>query len=134
MLYRRPVTYSTSTDSELPMDVEVFRVCAVVDSLMRGPPKLSEVDVHEVVGRIPVDSGLLNLLKKGSGFSKGEARARVAEFSEGVLSGLTLDQKEAIDLFHEESSFNPELIDKLGVLNPGIRTHPMILRALQSRE
>ena len=120
--------------SELPMDVEVFRVCAVVDSLMRGPPKLSEVDVHEVVGRIQVDSGLLNLLKKGLSFSKGKARGRVAEFSEGVLSGLTLDQKEAIDLFHEESSFEPELIDKLRVLNPGIRTHPMILREFQSRE
>jgi len=119
--------------SELSMDVEVFRVCAVVDSLMRGPPKLSGVDVGEVVGRISVDPGLLNLLKKGSSFSKGEVRRRVAEFSGGVLSGLTLDQREAIDLFHGEARFEPELIDKRGVLNPGIRIHPMILRALQSR-
>jgi predicted nucleotidyltransferase component of viral defense system len=120
--------------AELPMNIEVFRVCAVVDSLMRGLPRLHEVDIVETVGKIPVDSGLLNLLRRGVGdFSPGEARRRVIEFSEGVLSSLTGYQRRSIDLFHEEDVFDPELIDQGGVLNPGIGAHPMIIRALQSK-
>jgi len=118
--------------SGLPMDIEVFRVCAVVDSLMRGAPGLHEIEVKKIVGGIPVDSSLLNLLRRGlNGFSPVEARERVMEFCERILSNLTTDQKKAINQFHEEKTFNPKLIDKIGVLNSGIKTHPMILRALQ---
>ena len=71
--------------AELPIDIDTFRVCAVVDSLMRGPPKLNEVDANETIERIPVDSGLLNLLKRGSNdFSPDEARRLTKEFSKEI--------------------------------------------------
>lgn len=121
--------------SELPMDTEAFKVCAVVDSLMRGTSRLHEIDANDTVGRIPVDSGLLNLLRRGSDdFSPDEARRKATEFSEAILSGLTVDQRNAINQFHENASFKPELIDENGILNTGIKTHPMILRALQGKK
>ena len=118
--------------SELPMDEEVFRVCAVVDSLMREVPKLQDIDVNKVVGGISVDSALQNLLRRGvNSFSPAEARMRVIAFSRRQLLNLTNDQKKAINQFHDEKTFIPELIDKCGVLNPRIKNHPTILRVLQ---
>lgn len=115
---------------QLHIDTDTFRVCAVVDSLMRGPSMLHEVDINDTIERIPVDTGLLNLLRRGSNdFSKDKAKRQALEFSKGILSGLTPDQRKAINQFHEEKTFSPKLIDKKGILNPGIRTHPMILHA-----
>ena len=117
--------------TELPMDVEAVRVCAVVDSLMRGKPKLYEVDVNDLVKRIRVDSGLLNLLRRGVALDEVVVKSRVVEFSGRLMSGLTVDQVRAVDLLHDEARFCPELIDGCGILHPLIGTHPMILRALQ---
>ena len=116
----------------LGVDLGVFRVCAVVDSLMRGLPMLHEVDVEKVVGGIPVDSGLRNLLHGGGeALDVDEMRGRVLEFSRVVQSGLSEGQREAIRVFHLEKRFSQELVDRDGVLNPEIRDHPSILRALQ---
>ena len=117
--------------SELPMDIQAVRVCAVVDSLMRGKPKLHDIDQGNVVNRIRVDSALLNLLRRGMDLDQTELKRKVINFSEQLLEGLTENQKKAIDQFHEEHKFHPEMIDEHDILNPGIQTHPMILRALQ---
>jgi predicted nucleotidyltransferase component of viral defense system len=120
---------------ELPMDGDVFKVCAVVDSLMRGATRLHEIDVNTILRGIPVDSALLNLLRRGRNeFSPSEAKERVTKFSERMLSDLTLDQINAINQFQDEAIFKPELIDKKGILNVGIKTHPMILRAIQNKK
>lgn len=118
--------------SSLPMDKEDFLVCAVVDSLMRGTPKLPEIDLRQNVAAIQLDTALTNLLRRGTtDFVPEDAKRRVIEYSERMQAKITPDQIRAINQFHEERIFDLELIDKNRVLNNGIRTHPMILRALQ---
>ncbi len=71
------------------------------------------------------------LLRRGVALDEVVVKSRVVEFSGRLMSGLTVDQVRAVDLFHDEARFCPELIDGRGVLHPLIGTHPMILRALQ---
>lgn len=117
--------------SKRSFDGDIFRKCAVVDSLMRGPPRLHEIDVGETVRRVPVDTGLRNLLLADVGrYDFQEVRREVIEFNEKFMDQLTPDERKTIDRFYEERRFVPEPMDPEGVLNEGIREHPMILRAL----
>lgn len=113
------------------MNHEVFRKCAIVDSLMRNLPKLHKIDVEELVDSIPFDSGLKNLLSIGVGRDDFTLlRQEVLNFSEQVLSDLTCDEKEAIELFYGEYKFKQNLIDEHMIFNEKIQFHPMIQRAL----
>ncbi|MBM3292304.1 nucleotidyl transferase AbiEii/AbiGii toxin family protein [Candidatus Bathyarchaeota archaeon] len=137
MLYRGSSRdlFDVSRIAEQSFNMDIFRTCAVVDSLMRGQPKLNEIDSGEIIDQIPVDSGLLNLLKREiRDFSPAEARRKAKSFSNEIISSLTKDHRNAINKFQDEHRFHPELIDKNGVLNPRIKTHPMILRALQEQK
>ena len=44
---------------------------------------------------------------------------------------LSEEQVEAVEMFHREGQFEPKWIDPEGILNSGIKAHPMILRALK---
>jgi len=111
---------------------DTFRICALIDSLMRGQPKLYEIDVEEVVESIPVDSALRNLLLKDiSQYEFDEMREDVKEFSQEMIRQLTVDERSVIDRFYDDRKFNPEPIDPDGVLNMRIRDHPLIRWALK---
>ncbi|KON30621.1 hypothetical protein AC482_03400 [miscellaneous Crenarchaeota group-15 archaeon DG-45] len=117
--------------SKKDFDEDTFRKCAVVDSLMRGPPRLHEVDAEETLGRIPIDSALRNLLLTDAGrYDFKEVRRDVIEFTKKFLDQLTPIERKTINRFHEERRFIPESMDPEGVLHEKIREHPMIIRAL----
>lgn len=111
---------------------DTFRICALIDSLMRGQPKLYEIDMEEVVKSIPVDSALRNLLLTDiSQYEFDEMREDVKEFSQEMIRQLTVDERSVIDRFYDDRKFNPEPIDPDGVLNMRIRDHPLIRWALK---
>ena len=119
--------------SKMDINREVFRKCAIVDSLMRGPIKLYEINVKDMVTAIPVDSGLRNLLqtKRVANYDFNSVRQEVLEFSRNILMDLTSNEREAIDMFYVERNFNTDLIDPEKILHERIQTHPMIRRALE---
>ena len=110
---------------------DIFRKCAVVDSLMRGRPRLHEIDVEELVESIPIDSALRNLLLKDiSQYDFNEMRNDVKEFSQEMIHQLTINEISVINRFYDDVVFDPEPMDPDKVLNVRIREHPSINWAL----
>lgn len=109
-----------------------FRICAIVDSLMRKPPKLYEININSLVNSIPLDSALRKLLTDYSKYDFEKIKEDTKEFSQDVLSQLTISERNVIDRFHDARVFDPDLMDTRGKLNREIRNHPMIKRALNT--
>jgi len=118
--------------AKMSIDLDVFRKCAIIDSLMRGKPKLYEVSIEETLNKIPIDSSLRNLLQaeKFSEFDFREMTERTINFSKEVIANLTRNEIKAIDQFFELRTFKPKLIDKKGIIHEKIREHPAIQWAL----
>ena len=134
LLYRRTPRdlFDIYQITKMNFDQEVFRKCAIVDSLMRKRPKLYEINIEEVISEIPIDSSLRNLLQTGrfQRFDFKEMTRQVTEFSKTMVANLTKNEIRAIDQFFEQKTFEPELIDEKGVFHPNIKDHPAILWAL----
>jgi len=77
--------------SKMDFDREIFRKCAVVDSLMRKRPKLHEINVEETINEIPTDSSLRNLLQteKLQHYNFKEMARQVVEFCVTIMTSLT---------------------------------------------
>jgi hypothetical protein len=134
LLYRR-----TSRDlfdvyqiTKVGFDRTVFRKCAIIDSLMRGKPKLYEINIGETISKIRADSSLKNLLQteKYSKFNFNEMTEQTAKFSKSIMTNLAENEMKAIDQFFELRTFEPNLIDKKGIFHEKIKDHPAILWTL----
>ncbi len=117
--------------ADMDYDRDVFRRCAVVDSLMRGEPRLHMIDADVLIHPVRLDSRMRNLLRmREADFIDFDAiKSRAVWFTKDVLGSLAREEVELIDKFYDERSFEPELIDT-GIFNSEIARHPMILRAL----
>jgi len=113
------------------MDPIVFRKCAIIDSLMRGKPKLHEINIEETINEIPIDSRLKNLLQTEK-LSKFDFKIvkQTIKFTKSVIASLTKNEIEAIDKFFQFKTFKPNLIDRKGLFHEKIGEHPAILWAL----
>ncbi|NIP66538.1 hypothetical protein GWN63_00225, partial [Candidatus Bathyarchaeota archaeon] len=89
--------------TKMEMNSTIFRKCAIVDSLMRGKPKLQEIRIDENVSRIPIDSRLRNLLQaeRFARFDFNEMRKQTVKFSKSIIANLTKDEISAINQFYE---------------------------------
>ena len=113
---------------------EIFRKCAVVDSLMRARRKLYEIDASELIKQIPIDSSLRNVLQTEnvSTYDFDEMKEEVIRFTESMMADLTENEVSAIDEFFEIKKFKPEVIDGEGIFNEAIGEHPSIHWALSN--
>ncbi|MFW6305732.1 MAG: nucleotidyl transferase AbiEii/AbiGii toxin family protein [Candidatus Saliniplasma sp.] len=120
--------------TKMDIDRPVFSKCAVIDSLMRGEPKLYEIDVDDIIQNISIDSSLKNLLriKKTSTLDIKNMIEKSKEFSKSIMSSLDEEEFDVIDRFYEHKKFEPERMDKEVILNPKITEHPSIRWALKS--
>lgn len=118
--------------TKMDLNLEIFRKCAIIDSLMRGKPKLYEINIEEVINQIPIDSSFRNLLQaeKFSKFNFEKMTEQTINFSKKVIENLTKNEIKAIDQFFELKTFQPNLIDEKGILHEKIKQHPAILWAL----
>jgi len=117
--------------TKMNMDPIVFRKCAIIDSLMRGKPKLHEINIEETINEIPIDSRLKNLLQTEK-LSKIDFKIvkQTIKFTKSVIASLTKNEIEAIDKFFQFKTFKPNLIDRKGLFHEKIGEHPAILWAL----
>ncbi|RLI40615.1 hypothetical protein DRO59_08860 [Candidatus Bathyarchaeota archaeon] len=114
--------------TKMNMNLEVFRKCAIIDSLMRGKPKLYEINIEETINKIPLNSSLKNLLQteKLSKLNFKEITKQTIKFSKKVISNLTKNEIKAINQFFEHKIFQPNLIDEKGIFHKEIKEHPAI--------
>lgn len=118
--------------TKMDMNPTIFRKCAIIDSLMRGKPKLQDIRIDETINKIPVDSSLRNLLhtERFSRFDFNKMRKQTVEFSKSIKVNLTKNETKAIDQFYELKKFESNLIDEEGILHEKIKEHPSIQWAL----
>jgi len=118
--------------TKMDIDTEIFRKCAIIDSLMRGKPKLYEINIQETISKIPLDSSLKNLLQteKLSKLNFKKIAKQTIKFSEKTISNLTKNELKAIDQFFEYKKFQPNLIDEKEIFHEKIKEHPAIQWAL----
>ena len=110
----------------------IFRKCAVIDSLMRVQPRLYEIDVEKLVESISIDTALRNLLLKDiSKYDFKLVRQDVKEFSQETIHQLTAGEMSVIDGFYDEKKFVPDYMDTEMILNRRITDHPLIRWALK---
>lgn len=118
--------------TKMKFNHELFRKCAIIDSLTRKKPKLYEID-PKTIGEIPINSSLKNLLQteKLPELNFNKINTQVTKFTEKQLANLTTSEIKAIDQFFDNKTFRPELIDNKGIFHKRIKEYPAILRALQ---
>ena len=116
--------YDVYRISLLDFDGEIFRKCAVIESLMLSI-NLGRVDLSNIL-TVSLDSRLRNLLKrKEANLNFEEIKEKVAEFARKIIGELTDKEKELIDKFYSEGEFDPDLIDG-EIFNPMLKKHPAI--------
>ncbi len=120
--------------TNMDIDHEVFRKCAVIDSLMRGEPKLYEIDVDKTIDSISIDPSLKNLLRVGAATTLDIQNMieNSKEFSRSMMSYLDEEEVDVIDQFYGHKNFEPERLDDEGILNQKIAEHPSILWAMKT--
>lgn len=111
------------------MNLELFRKCLVIDSLMGGRPKLHEIDIANTIDTIRIDENLKTLLRKRDMLE--ELKKEVTIFTAKVIQTLESKEKDVINNFYDKKTFTPELIGK-EIFHPRIKEHPAIKWALQN--
>jgi predicted nucleotidyltransferase component of viral defense system len=134
LLYRKTPRdlFDTYQITKIKFNHETFRKCAIIDSLTHKKPKIHKIDPHSIE-QIPIDSSLRNLLQteKLPKYDFPKIKREVTEFTATHLAEITSNEKEAINLFYDQKSFKPNLIDNTGLLNERITEYPAVLRTLQ---
>jgi len=119
----------------MEMNLDIFKKCAVIDSLMQGQgkQKLYKIDINQVINRIRIDSSLRNLLqsKRYLNYNFDKMKEEVIRFSESIMDGLTKNEIRAIDQFFEGKQFAPDLIDDAGLFHEDLPNHPSIQWSIQ---
>jgi len=132
MLYR-----GTSRDlfdvfkiTQRDFDNKTFRTTAVIDSLMRERPKLTEINVEDTINKIPINTHLRDVLNRKINYDFEQIKQQVTEFSTLTASNINDEEKELIETFYNEHRFEPEKLINFDVLHEDLRVHPAILRAI----
>ena len=110
-------------------DNDTFRTTAVIDSLMRGHPKLTEINVEDTISKISIDTHLRDVLNTKINYDFKQIKQQVTEFSTLTASNINDEEKELIETFYNEHRFEPEKLINFNVLHKNLRVHPAILRA-----
>jgi predicted nucleotidyltransferase component of viral defense system len=120
--------------SSMPIDPDVFRKCAIVDSLMRCintnfelAPKLHEINVNKVIQAIPINSSLKNLLNQRTPYNFTRMKEDVLAFSNQIIESITDDEQQAIHHFYQTASLNTRLLSTT-LFHKNLNAHPLIRR------
>jgi predicted nucleotidyltransferase component of viral defense system len=134
LLYRKTPRdlFDTYQITRIKFNPEIFRKCAILDSLTHEKPKIYQIDTG-FIEEIPIDSSLKNLLQTQNiqkhDFPK--IARTVKEFTQTQLASITEDEKKAVDQFYDQKIFNPQLINNIGLFHERIKEYPAVLRTLQ---
>jgi predicted nucleotidyltransferase component of viral defense system len=111
-------------------DMDKFRMTAVLDSLMRGYPRLIDIQAEPLVRKIKFDSSLFNVLYKGNKLVEKEVHEKVTNFSVNVFEKLSDNEVQLIKTFFKEVILDGQIISTFYGLHENIKNHPMIKRQI----
>ena len=134
LLYRETPRdlFDTYQITKMKFDRNIFRKCAIVESLTHKKPRMHEIN-PEPVAQIPIDSSLRNLLQteKLSKYDFAKITREVQEFTETRLASIKSNEIKAIDKFYDKKTFSPNMIDNTGLFHERIAEYPAVLWTLQ---
>jgi len=134
LLYRKTPRdlFDTYQITRMKFDHNIFRKCAIVESLTHERPRMHEIN-PELVAQIPIDSSLKKLLQteKLPQYDFAEITREVQKFTKAHLARMKSNEIKAIDQFYDEKIFNPNMIDNTGLFHERIAEYPAVLWALQ---
>lgn len=133
MLYRRSSRdlFDVYKISQQEFDIDLFMLTAVIDSLLRGPPKLTEINIQNIIKDIRVDTYLRNVLKKTPSYDFDHIKTIAEGFSQDIMINLTDKEIYTINTFYDEHRLNLNQLKESNMLHEELAHHPMILRVLQ---
>ncbi|MFB0563210.1 MAG: nucleotidyl transferase AbiEii/AbiGii toxin family protein [Candidatus Lokiarchaeia archaeon] len=121
--------YDVHRISKQNFNREIFRKCAVIESLMLRI-RLDKIDLTRI-NSISLDTGLENLLRTGERPNFSEIKSSVIEFAAEVKNSLTNKEVDLIERFINRKEFSPELIDGK-IFHPQLNENPAIIWVLRS--
>jgi predicted nucleotidyltransferase component of viral defense system len=130
LLYRRTPRdlFDTYQIIKMKFDHNIFRKCAVIESLTHEKPRMNKIDPG-LIGQIPIDSNLKNLLQtdKLPEYDFDKITREVEKFTEKHLASMTSNEIKTIDQLYDKRIFNPNIIDDTGLFHERIAEYPAIL-------
>ena len=124
--------FDTYQITKMKFDHNVFRKCAIIDSLTHEKPRMHKIN-PELVAQIPIDSSLRNLLQteKLSQYNFAKITKEVQKFTKAHLASMKNNEIKAVDKFYDKKIFKPNMIDNTGLFHERIAKYPAVLWALQ---
>ena len=118
--------YDVYTIVQQDFDVDVFRKCAVVESLLIGKPKLNEINVNSFPWALLLSDDLARMVNLENDIDYQAIKKDVLDFTQKVTSQLKENEIKMIEKYYTQSMLNPDLIDDDGIFNKGLKDHPII--------
>jgi hypothetical protein len=112
-------------------DVGLFSGAAVVDSLMRGLPRLIDIDIESVIRRIRFDTYLMNIIPDEKNIDEDIIYDKVVAFSENIIDGFQGKLLKLMERFYDDKVIDTELLNDLGLFHDSISQHPALLWQLE---
>ena len=124
--------FDTYQITKMKFDHNIFRKCAIVESLTHKKPRMHEIN-PELAAQIPIDSSLRNLLQteKLSQYDFAKITREVQKFTKVHLASIKKSEIKAIDKFYDEKIFKPNIIDNAGLFHEQLAEYPAVLWTLQ---
>jgi hypothetical protein len=117
--------------SKTSFDVGLFNGAAVVDSLMRGLPRLTDIDIESVIRRIRFDTYLMNIIPNEKNIDEDIIYGKVVAFSENIIDGFQGKLLKLMERFYDDKVIDTELLNDLGLFHDSISQHPALLWQLE---
>jgi predicted nucleotidyltransferase component of viral defense system len=118
--------YDVYTIAMQDFDMDVFRKCAVIESILMGKPKLTEINVNSLILKSSLSDNLTRMVNLESNLDNQAIKKEVLDFTEKITGQLKENEIELIETFYTKSRFDPDLIDDDGIFNEGLKDHSII--------
>ncbi len=118
--------YDVYTISRQDFDMDVFRKCAVVESMLMGKPKLTEINANNLIQKSLQSDNLARMVNLEDNLDYSIIKKEVMDFTENITGQLQENEIEIIDTYYTKSKFDPDLIDDDGIFNQKLKDHPII--------
>jgi len=118
--------YDVYTIARQDFDLDVFRKCAVVESILMGKPKLTEIDINNLILISSQSGNLTRMVNLGNNIDVQVIKKDVLDFTEKITGQLIENEIEMIETFYTQGRFDPDLIDDDGIFNEKLKDHPII--------
>lgn len=106
--------------------MDVFRKCAVVESILMGKPKLTEIDINDLIKKSLHSNNLPRMVNLENDLDYQTIKKVVLDFTQMITGQLKENEIEVIETFYTKGNFEPYLIDDGRIFNEGLKDHPII--------